>query len=291
MDAAPQGYTTSAAFGSNDRVNVLARMSIRRFALALLTVAVSTVAAAERPAHAYGCGDIAYNYIGVMWAGSGSGFVPVGGEALMVAHDGDCKVRHSVAPDELVVSAARKVDGPYEPTAIRKAGKLFAWRPPSAGIWFLRVERDQHGSRHASPGTAVVVAYAPSDVMRVQLVLGGSSLPPGLLGLFPVLGPEVDRLKITGGFEQWATPHLVFKIAPGSRTVAVQAPRGNYRAGQARSLVWTLGDRQSPPSSTLIDEPRKGLRSAPFEIKSSGEVRLELQPQTTSAASGSNVVR
>jgi hypothetical protein len=33
-----------------------------------------------------------------MWAGSGSGSIPVGGEALMVAHDGDCKVRHSVAP-------------------------------------------------------------------------------------------------------------------------------------------------------------------------------------------------
>jgi hypothetical protein len=285
MNAVTQGYTTF------DRVNLVARMSTRRFALALLTMTVSAVVA-ERRAHAYGCNDFFHAYIGVMWAGTGSGYVPVGGDAVMFAHDGDCKVRFSVPPDEVVVSAARKVDGPYEPTAIQKMGKLFAWRPPSEGLWFLRIERvTPRGSGPKSPGTAVVVAYPPNDMVHVKLTLDGSSEPPGLLGLFPVLGPEVERLSATGAFEQWAKPHLVLKRSAGSRTIAARIPRGTYRAGEARRLTWKLDDRQSSPTSILVDEPRKGLRSAPFDVKSDGEVRLELQLQTTSAASGSNVVR
>jgi hypothetical protein len=264
-------------------------MSLRRLALALLMVAAS-VGAAERRARAFGCNGV--SYVGVMWANRGTGFVPVGGEVLMFAHDGDCRSRVSVAFEELAVSAARRVDGPYEPTAIRKEGKLFGWRPPSEGPWFLRVERVQQGSGpKRSPGTAVVIAYPPKDVMRVQLVLDGAGEPPRLLGLFPVLGPEVERLAAAGAFEQWAMPHLAFKTPAGSRTVAAQIPRGRYRAGEARVLVWKLNDRKDPPSSTLVDEPRKALRSAPFQLTSGGEVRLQLLPQTTSAASGSNVVR
>jgi len=253
-------------------------MHASKISVATLAALIAFAAFAET-AHADPCPPDFTPYIDVQWTTSRTGIVPVRQPAVMVAIESDCNDRFAVPATELRVAASRTLAGKFRPVAIERRGKLFAWRPPGPGVWFLRVGRSSESSessddRSPMDGGAIVVVYEPVDQVRARFEIsrGGPRSGDGVV-LQPVLDLEADDGPSARVI--WREPFLFLPYPAAGLTVAKQLPRGRYLA------------REGVPENDSADEARGAPRRVDFfarsdakrgtvEITSSGDVPLEL---------------
>jgi hypothetical protein len=177
----------------------------------------------------------------------------------MSAMGGDCKYPSSVSSAELLVFAARSAGGPFEPVAIERRGKLFAWRPSAPGLWYLRVDRRSAGLP-AERGGAIVVAYEPEAGVNAQLtILVDGRMREGI-ALLPAVEPDEQRPDDRDCCD-WLMPYLFLRRPTASGAIAMRLPRGRYVAREShiergydrdgksgriwRVRLWPLIDGQS----------------------------------------------
>ena len=242
-------------------------------------ISVATLAALiafAETAHADPCPPDFTPYIDVQWTTSRTGIVPVGQPAVMVAIESDCNDRFAVPATELRVAASRTLSGKFRPVAIERRGKLFAWRPPGPGVWFLRVGRSSESSDDRSPmdGGAIVVAYEPADQVRArfEIARGGPRNGDGVV-LQPVLDLDADDGPSARVI--WREPFLFLPYPAAGLTVEKQLPRGRYVAREGVPENGSADDARGAPRRVDFFA-RSDAKSGTVEITSSGAVPLEL---------------
>jgi len=219
---------------------------------------------AAGPARAQTCPPTYAPFLELAWAEGGTGFVASRHAVVMVAMDGDCKHRYPVPAAELRVSAARKTSGPFEPVTIERRGKLFAWRPSAAGLWYLRVDRKTGGRPAPATAGAIVVAYEPEARVNARLILSLDGKLREGIALLPLAEPD-ERPPAERDCCTWLMPYQFVGRPPASGEISLRLPPGRYLARES-----------------FIDRRRRELmplttgQSGVLDVVSDGDVRLTM---------------